>query len=680
VIVVVGILAAALVIGWRRGARRSRAGRGSNGPFLPSDERTAPLTRWGWFRRRGSNGPFLPADERTGPLTRWLPHTRRARALLVIVSLVGGLVLVGGTASAQAFDCKAPPDPDRPATGLVGSLDPAPIGVGAPGSVYDEVGYAGQVWWTYDLGCGPGGARDPAASTDTWLGNQVFDVAKLIVGGVNWAHYLIARGSNLLTPLDSVIQTGTRAMYEAVFTTWVGVALAALAAILLVLAMRGELSQQARRGFIAVLALGLAAAAYAAPIQWSRALDGVLLDGVTAMQQGFLRQVGVGDQNTLPTVLTDQIVYSNWLRGEFGSADVPQARDLGRPLLQAQTFTKVEVATGQDGQAQADAKKAQFTDVANKVGDRYSYFQGRSGSRVGAGALALIQAACIALFQLMSKVLVLVSMLMIRLLVMVAPALAVVALLKPEVLPAMLRIGGAALVNTLLVGALAGLHSLLVISLFRPGSGVDTWLALLVTGVVTVILWAVSRPFRRLTSMVSLTREQVGGFFPASGTGALGRALGRARGADPHEQSWWGERVERRRGGSMLRPEESGGDEAARAHPGRTVHVDSEIVRPNAESSGSRSSGSRDGVPHREIDASRPALPRAAPRVPEVDGAPSQRIYRPSRRPGVDGRTGHVVEGRVIEGRVDRAGQGSAPDRSDPSVTPTPGAPRADPD
>lgn len=675
-IVVVGIVVAAVVVGWRRGSRRPAPA--GNGPFLPTVERkrgstlTGPFTR-SW--RATLTGARTPSPH---PRRLRLPRTRGAQALLLAASLISGLVLVGGSASAQAFDCKAPPDPDRPGTGLVGSLDPAPIGVGAPGSVYDEVGYAGQVWWTYDLGCGPGGARDPAAATDTWLGNQVFNVAKLIVGGVNWAHYLIARGSSLLTPLDSVIQSGTRAMYEAVFTTWVGVALAALAAILLLLAMRGELAQQARRGLVAVLALGLAAAAYAAPIQWSRALDGVLLDGVTAMQQGFLRQVGVGDQNTLPTVLTDQIVYSNWLRGEFGSGDVPQARDLGRPLLQAQTFTKVEVATGQDGQAQAGAKKQQFTDVANKVGDRYSYFQGRSGSRVGAGALALIQAACIALFQLMSKVLVLVSMLMIRLLVMVAPALAVVALLRPDVLPAMLRVGGAALVNTLLVGALAGLHSLLVISLFRPGSGIDTWLALLVTGVVTVILWAVSRPFRRLTSMVSLTREQVGGFFPGAGTGALGRAFGRLRGTDAHEDSWWGERVERRRGGSMLRPEESGVDEAAAgARAGRTVHVDSEVLRPTSGASPHRErTASRDGGPRREIDATRPALPAAAP-VPEVDGAPSQRIYRPSaRRPGVDGR-GAVVEGRVLEGRVDR---GPQPDRTDPAVTPSPGTPRADPD
>ena len=94
-----------------------------------------------------------------------------------------------------------------------------------------------------------------------------------------------------------------------------------------------------------------------------------------------------------------------------------------------------------------------------------------------------------------------------------------VAILKPEMLPALLRVAGAAIVNTLVVGALAGLHALLVVSLFRPGSGVDLWLALLVTGVVTVVLWAVARPFRRLVSMVSLTREQFGGIVPGAGSG-----------------------------------------------------------------------------------------------------------------------------------------------------------------
>ena len=151
------------------------------------------------------------------------------------------------------------------------------------------------------------------------------------------------------------------------------------------------------------------------------------------------------------------------------------------------------------------------------MGDRYTYFQGKSGSRIGVGVLAVIQAACIALFQLLSKVLVLTALLLLRLMVMTAPAIAVVAVLKPEILPALLRVAGAAIVNTIVVGALAGLHALLVVTMFRPGSGIDLWLALLVTGVVTVVLWAVARPFRRLVSMVSLTNEQFGGIVPGAG-------------------------------------------------------------------------------------------------------------------------------------------------------------------
>jgi len=596
---------------------------------------------------------------RGGPTPRswWRRRSGRVRALVVSVALVGALALVGAPASAQAFDCKAPPDPDRPGTGLVGSLDPAPIGVGTPGSAYDEVGYAGQVWWTYDLGCGPGGARDPSAATDTWLGNQVFNVAKVIVGGVNWAHHLIARGSGLLAPLDGVITTGTRAMYEAVFTTWAGVALAVLAAVLLLLAMRGDLSRQTRRAGVAVLALAIAAAAYAAPVQWSRLLDGVLLDGVTAMQQGFLAPVGGSEASALPTVLTDQIVYTTWLRGEFGSADAPQARDLGRELLRAQTFSKGEVATGQDGQAQADAKRARFSEIAGQVGDRYSYLQGRSGSRVGAGVLALIQAGAIALFQLMSKLLVLVSMLVIRLMVMTAPALAVVALLKPEVLGSMLRIGGTALVNTLLVGALAGLHSLLVVALFRPGSGVDTWLALLVTGVVTIVLWAVARPFRRLSAMVTLTRDQLGGLLPAaSGGGVFGRTLARLRGSDPSpSSSLRGLRPEespapgRAAGSRQLEAGASDTAVVSRPAPARalTAEADRALYR---RTTGGGPGGSGGGL--------RPV------RAEIVDGAPVYRIYRPG-------------PARPVAASVSPSGSGSGFGSGSGRGS---GRPRADPD
>ena len=262
---------------------------------------------------------------------------------------------------------------------------------------------------------------NPATTTDTWLGNQTLNVAKFVVGGVNWSHYLIADGGELLAPLDQVVSDGTRAMYDAVFTTWIGPALLVLSVVLLVLAMRGDLARQTQRAGLAVVALVIGSAAYLAPVDWAKAADDLLLDGVTQMQEGFLGQVGLGDRDTLPTVLVDQVVYQNWLRGEFGSPDVPQAQQLGRELLRAQTFTKAEIAEHRDTMQLAAQKKAAFAAVGDRMGDRYPYFQGKSGSRVGAGLLAVVQAACIALFQLLSKVLVLVAMLVLRLLVMTAP-------------------------------------------------------------------------------------------------------------------------------------------------------------------------------------------------------------------------------------------------------------------
>jgi hypothetical protein len=478
---------------------------------------------------------------RGGGARRRAGSSRGAR-VAVVAGLLAGSMLIGLPAYASPFDCKDAPEPDRPGSGLVGSLDSA-VGVGEPGSVYNEVGYAGLVWHTYDLGCA-GSVADPSVSTDTWLGNQTFNLAKFAVAGVNWAHYLLAGGGDVLTPLDQVLTKATKAMYDGVFSTFIGPALLLLALILLMLAFRGDLARQAQRAGFAALALMIGSAAYLAPVNWAKVADGLLLDGVTQMQQGFLNALGQGDVNTLPTVLTDQVIYNNWLRGEFGSPTDPKAAQLGRDLLRAQTFTNDDVAQGKTQQADVDAKKQAFADIAGKMGDRYPYFQGKSGSRIGDGVLAVIEAVCIALFQLLSKVLVLVAMLMLRLIVMCLPAIAVIGVLRPDVLPTVAKVAGAALVNTLVVGALAGLHALLVISLFKPDSGIDLWLALLITGVTTVVLWAVARPFRRLVSMVSLTREQFGGVVPGAGTGPMSQMWRRMRGneQDERQQRWWEER------------------------------------------------------------------------------------------------------------------------------------------
>ncbi|HEX4358764.1 MAG TPA: hypothetical protein VH141_14635 [Pseudonocardia sp.] len=648
-IAVLLVVALALVMGLCPGAGRRRRGvlaRLLVAAVRPGARKSAPAPR---AARPGPHG-----GGRLGG---------RAARVAVVAGLLAGSMLIGVPAYASPFDCKDAPEPDRPGSGLVGSLDPSPLGVGAPNSVYAEVGYAGLVWHTYDLGCA-GAVSDPSVNTDTWLGNQTFNLAKFAVGGVNWAHYLLARGGDVLTPLDQVLTQATKAMYDGVFSTFIGPALLLLALILLALAFRGDLAKQAQRAGFAALALMIGSAAYLAPVNWARVADGLLLDGVTQMQQGFLNALGQGDVDTLPTVLTDQVVYNNWLRGEFGSPTDPKAVELGRALLDAQAFSKTELAEGKTQQADVDAKKQAFADVAGKMGDRYPYLQGKSGSRIGVGVLAVIQAVCIALFQLLSKVLVLVAMLMLRLIVMCLPAIAVLGVLRPDVLPTVAKVAGSALVNTLVVGALAGLHALLVISMFKPGSGIDLWLALLITGVTTVVLWAVARPFRRLVSMVSLTREQFGGVVPGAGTGPMSRMWQRLRGseADDRQQRWWEERR-----ADASRPPERG------AYRPETVQATASVVpeqryaggwRPSERggqldgpgapaigsvgsrralgggggglgvSGGFRPGGAEPGevderVIYRRPDAL-PDRPRRQPVQPElVDGVPVYRIYRP---------------------------------------------------
>lgn len=426
-------------------------------------------------------------------------HT--VKRILVVLGLVLGAFLIGSPAFAAPppGGCAIAPEPDRPGSGLVGLLDPTP-GPGRADTVYGEVGYAGMTWRTYDLCNRPDATT---ASTDTWVGNTLFNVAKVIVGAANGLHSQLG-SADQLDGLDTLLHDGVGAMYRNVFTTWVGLALLVLAIGLLWLAARGDLARQAQRVLVAVGALMLGGLVYAAPMSLLKASDAVLFDGITQMQQGFLTELGAGDPTTLPETLTREIVYANWVRGQFGSADVAQARDLGRDLLRAQAFTRAEVAAGTDTVETANAKKQQFTELTKKMGDRLPHFQGIAGSRVGTGGSAVLQAVTLAAFPAAAKLVVFVAMIILRLLVLFAPLIAVVAIMKPDVLTGLFRIVAGVLVNAVLAAALAAAHAWLVVMMLRPGSGVAPVLTLIVAAVASALFWMLVRPVRRLFTLGSM--------------------------------------------------------------------------------------------------------------------------------------------------------------------------------
>jgi hypothetical protein len=464
---------------------------------------------------------------------------RRRAALAVVALFVGFQALFGAPAFAQGlFDCKQPPIPDRPGTGMVGVLDPSPIGQGQPGSAYSEVAYGGLIWHTYDLGCGPQGVANPNAVVDTWVGNELFNVSKNVIGATNGLHYALLEG-NLLRPLDDMVRTGTAAIYNSVFTPLFGLVALVLAVLLFRHIWDGDLASIGKRSMWALVGLWFAAATYLTPLVYTQALDNVVIKTTSAVQAGFLQQVGVDQIDGLPTLLHDQVVYRNWLRGEFGSADAPQAQRFGRDLLRAQTWTKQEVQLGQDA-GSPDQKEQQFQNIGNQLGSAYGYFQGVQGSRIGDGMLAMVESFAFALFQLLAKATILLAQVLLRMLILGGPVIGLIALVYHDVLRAVGRVLGSAMLNVVLISAMAGIHTLVLSWIFNPANGFSPLTEIVLAALMTLVFLLVGKPIRRMGQMIELSVGGSGGVTSGPPVGLLSRWRRRSgqRGSQPSDDFW----------------------------------------------------------------------------------------------------------------------------------------------
>ncbi len=475
---------------------------------------------------------------------------RKVAALLVLLGLMAAIALLspstawGSSTPAQVpgvDDCKQPPNPERPGSGMVGAIDPTPLQAGVPNSVYSEVGYAGLVWHTYDLGCGPSGLRNPNAVIDTWTGNLLFDIGKAIVGATNGLHYALADGG-LLAPLNDLIVSGTVALYDSVFAPWFGLVAVLLAIVLFRSIWRGDLAAVSKRAAWALAGIWLAAATYLTPLLYTQVLDGVLVDGSNQVRSGFLHEVGIEQRDALPTLLHDQIIYRNWLRGEFGSPDGPQAAQLGRDLVHAQAYTKQEITNGADDPKSgvADRKKQEYKSIADRTGSAYGYFQGVDGNRIGVGFLAALQAVMFGLFQLLAQAALLLAQVMLRVVILLGPIIGLIAILHHDLLRGVGRAVGAALLNIVVLSALAALHTLVMVWVFDPSRNISVLAQMLLAGMITAVMLLVARPVRRMWQMMELAVGAVGGALPAAPPGVLSRLRRRRAGveATASERFW----------------------------------------------------------------------------------------------------------------------------------------------
>ena len=163
----------------------------------------------------------------------------------IVVLLLGWLLGLGAPASASPAipgipDCKDAPAAQLPGYGLPGFLDGKPDPLPAQGdpftknpttSVYEQYGYAGLTWHTYDLGCG-GDLRDVNASTDTMIGNATLAFATWGVAGANGLHNKIAHPSDYMAPLGDVVTAVSTRIKDAIWSPWGGAALLGVVVLL----------------------------------------------------------------------------------------------------------------------------------------------------------------------------------------------------------------------------------------------------------------------------------------------------------------------------------------------------------------------------------------------------------------------------------------------------------------
>jgi hypothetical protein len=468
----------------------------------------------------------------------WTPRPMGRRKAFLIVTGLMSLQLALFTPTASAQDCAQAPNPERPTAGMVAALDAPRPEHGLPDTVYGKYAYAGQVWHVYDNNCGIVGKAitDPNTTIGTWMGNQLFDVGKNFVAATNGVHYALAY-NELMGPLDHAIENATKLFYDNIYVKWFGLAAVILAVIMFRSVWRGDLATVSRKGMWALAAMWVATSfILVGPLY--KEIEQRFLSKTTQIQAGFLADdAPESDINALPQALHDKVVYQNWLRGEFGSENAPEAKQFGPELLDAQAWTKTDNADTVD-QGALDAKKAKYKDIANKLGPTKGYFTGSDGSRTGAGFLGMFQGIVYSLFQLFAKLGVLLAQVLLRIFLLATPLIGLIAILYHDLLRKVARAGAAVVLNVLVLAALAGMHVLLLNAIFSAGENLPTIAMMALAALITVIFFVIGRPVRRMWQMVELSVGAVGGAMPQAAPGIFSRFRRKGPQRTPQDEFW----------------------------------------------------------------------------------------------------------------------------------------------
>ncbi|MCW2504183.1 MAG: hypothetical protein JWO79_2467, partial [Actinomycetia bacterium] len=471
-------------------------------------------------------------------VTRGRPRLRATLLLAAVLGALFGTLTPGAVASAEGCsflnlkacvsdvtDCKTIPTPSRPDSGLAGWFLSAPknpstedpFKAGAKVSPYEVYGYAGLDYSTYDLGCA-GPARDPEASALNSIANLIQTPALWLVALDNSVREYAYQPGSMWGWTNDLVAKASNALHERVFTAWGAVALLLVGVWLMWGARGGNMSHAVVTAGWAVLVMAIVTVVAAWPVKASTVADSALTGALGQVSAGLSATDTAGDSRPPAVrasgVLTNTVLYQQFLRGTLGSSDSDVAVKYGPKLYEARAFSWAEVAEMKkhpdQRQAMIDRKQELWTAAAGAVQkedpDAYEYLAGHKGSeKVGAAVLAFVSALVVTPFDIMASLLILVAFLIIRLAVAFLPAIGTVGILRPASGPlrGLLRTVLAAIINCVIFGAGSAVFLLAVQVITGTGS-LAGWQQILLLWLTGLILWLLLRPYRRLTQLTGV--------------------------------------------------------------------------------------------------------------------------------------------------------------------------------
>lgn len=455
----------------------------------------------------------------------------RLRRLItaVVVGLGATLALAVPASAAPEIpgvpDCKDAPTAQMPGSGLPGYLDEGPEQPPPPldpfvsnpqTSVYEQYGYAGLTWHTYDLGCG-GGLRDTDASIDTTMGNAFLSGSVWITSAANGLHNKVSRPAQYMAPLDDVVTTVTHRLRDSIWNPWGGAALVGVAALLLFYSYSGRLSSVTSAAAWALLVLAVVAGIAQYPTRVASFFDESVTSSISAVNASSAGLSSLPDSSdparAQGALLVDRIAYDPWVRGEFGAGDTEAARKWAPALFKASAFTWAEAAQARQdpeaGKEIAERKAENWKNTTAQIQAQdpvaYSYIQGKAGGRAGTGLMAFLGALFTAVFRLVADLFVFAGLVMLRLLVMFFPAVAVIGVMAPmaSVVRQVGNIGGASVVNVVAFSVGSTIHTTVISAILSRAQDVGMgMLALVLCSVVTLAAFVVLYPLLSFTTIL----------------------------------------------------------------------------------------------------------------------------------------------------------------------------------